>query len=80
MAYSTPGVSIYCTIYATINDRVEEFKNKKGEIEARTIEGEKVCEMLNVGLTPGAFHSLYTQFKRQHPTAVVRFGKEYKPS
>jgi hypothetical protein len=65
-------------LYATIGDTVEEFKNKKGEIEARTVEGEIVMKDIEVWLSPYDFKYKYDHIQNNYPGAIVRFQRDPK--
>ena len=63
-------------LYATIGDTVEKFKNKKGEMEERTVEGEIVMTDIEVILSPYDFKYKYDHIQNNYPGSIVRFMKE----
>jgi hypothetical protein len=64
-------------IYATIGDTVENFVNKKGEQEARTIEGPTVIKDIVVA-GPADFQAKYSAIQVLYPGSIVRFQKASK--
>lgn len=64
-------------LYATTGDTIENFVNKKGEPEARTIEGPTAIKDVEVS-GPADFQAKYRAIQALYPGSIVRFQKEPK--
>lgn len=61
-------------LYATVGDTVEEFVNKQGIKEARTVEGPIVIKDIEVEVHE--FAAKYSAIQALYPGSIVRYMKE----
>ncbi len=64
-------------LYATTGDIIEQFKNKHGETEDRTVEGPTAIKDVEV-FGPDDFKAKYDAIQALYPGSIVRFQREPK--